>query len=138
VTDPLAAIIAATRALRVENIGFLTPYAPQVSARMRGRLEQAGLSIASFGSFEESHDPTVARITPDAIRRGAIAVAEQAPCDAIFIACTNLRCLDVIPEIEAETGIPVLSSNQAMGWHMLRLAGVNDQRPGFGRLFSAH
>ena len=53
-----------------------------------------------------------------------------------MISCTNLRCLRIIPRIEARTGIPVISSNQALGWHMLRLAGVNERMPAFGRLFS--
>jgi maleate isomerase len=29
----------------------------------------------------------------------------------------------------------VTSSNHALAWHCLRLAGVDDQIPGFGKLF---
>ncbi len=39
--------------------------------------------------------------------------------------------------IEAETGIPITSSNPAMAWHALRLAGVGDAMPQWGRLFEA-
>lgn len=135
VTNPLAGIIAAGRRLGIERIGFITPYVPMVSSRMRGRLEDAGFEIAGFGSFEEGDDRVVARITEASIRSAALRMAQGAPCDGVVIACTNLRCLNVIAEIEAETGLPVLSSNQAMGWHMLRLAGVQDSVPGMGRLF---
>lgn len=136
VTDPLSAIIAAGRALSARRLGFITPYLPQVSLRMRQALEQAGYEIAAFGSFEESDDRVVARITERAIVSAAEQVAGQAPCEAIVVSCTNLRCLRVIPQIEASIGVPVISSNQALGWHMLRLSGINEPMPAFGRLFA--
>lgn len=136
VTDPLAAITAAGRALGVRRLGFITPYLPEVSQQMRLVLEQAGFEIAAFGSFEESDDRVVAKITESAIVAAATHVAGLAPCDALVISCTNLRCLRVIAQIETHTGIPVISSNQALGWHMLRLSGINKPTPTLGRLFS--
>lgn len=139
VSDPLAALIAAGRHLGVTRLGFLTPYVAEVSARMREKLTDAGFEIVAFGSFEEGNDHVVARITEGSIREGAMQVAAQAECDAIVIACTNLRCLNVIPEIEAATGIPVLSSNLALCWHMLELAGLHEYtgpRPELGQLFA--
>ncbi len=136
VTNPLSAIIAAGRSLKAARLAFVTPYVAQVSQQMREELERAGFEIAAFGSFEQSDDRVVARITPQAILHAALSVAAQAPCDAIVISCTNLHCLSVIPEIEAQSGLPTISSNQALAWHMLRLAKVNDKRPSFGRLFT--
>lgn len=136
VTDPLAAILAACRHLGTRRLGFVTPYIPEVSSRMRGKIEAAGFEIAGFGSFEEDRDRVVARITPASILRAVEAVAAQAPCDAVFVSCTNLRCLDIIPEAEARLGIPVISSNTALAWHMLRLAGVGDCPDRLGRLFA--
>ncbi|MCE8548449.1 aspartate/glutamate racemase family protein [Ruegeria pomeroyi] len=136
VTDPLAAIIASCRHLGAKRLGFVTPYIPEVSAGMRGKLEQAGFEIAGFGSFEEGNDRVVARITKNSILAAVENVAAQAPCDAIFVSCTNLRCLDVIAIAEERVGVPVLSSNLALAWHMLQLADVKDSRPGLGRLFA--
>ncbi|MHA6268216.1 maleate cis-trans isomerase family protein [Aliiroseovarius sp. CAU 1755] len=135
VTDPLSAIIAAGRHLGVTRLGFLSPYVAEVSQSMRDRLTDSGFQITSFGSFEESNDRIVGRITPASILAAARQVADAAPCDAIVISCTALRCLDIMPEIEAQTGTPVLASNPALAWHMLQLAGVTDPRAGFGRLF---
>lgn len=137
VTNPLAAIIAAGQSLGAKRLGFITPYVPAVSQRMRDALEDAGFEIATFGSFEEGDDRVVARISESAIKAAAERMAAETPCDAIVIACTNLRCLRVIPQIEAQTGVPVISSNQAMGWHMLRLSGVDEPISGFGRLLLA-
>lgn len=135
VTDPLAAIIAAGRALEARRLGFVTPYVAEVSARMRDKLEEAGFEIASFGSFEEGNDRVVARITPASILAAIERVADAAPCDAVVVSCTNLRCLDIIEEAEARIGTPVITSNQAMAWHMLRLAGVPHRREVGGQLF---
>ena len=135
VTNPLAAIIAAGQSLGAKRLGFITPYVPTVSLRMRQALEQSGFEIASFGSFEEGDDRVVARITESAIMAAAVRVANAAPCDALGFACTNLRCLRIIPQIEAQTGIPVVASNQAMGWHMLRLSGIDEPISDFGNLF---
>lgn len=135
VTDPLAAIIAAGRHLKVLRLGFVTPYIAEVSAGMRKKLEAAGFEIAGFGSFEEGNDQVVARITESSILAAIEKVAAEAPCDAMVVSCTNLRVLDVIATAEERTGVPVLSSNQALAWHMLRLAGIEDRLSGFGRLF---
>jgi maleate isomerase len=55
--------------------------------------------------------------------------------DAVFVSCTSVRLLDAVCDIEAETGLPVTSSNHALAWHCLRLAGVAETRPELGRLF---
>ena len=55
--------------------------------------------------------------------------------EALFISCSNFRTLDIIPALEAETGVPVITSNQAALWGTLR--SLRDRRvvPGAGRLF---
>jgi maleate isomerase len=55
--------------------------------------------------------------------------------DAVFVSCTSIRLVDAVAGIEADTGIATTSSNHAMAWHCLRLAGVEDTLPGLGRLF---
>jgi maleate isomerase len=50
------------------------------------------------------------------------------------VSCTSLRLAEAVADIEAELGKPATSSNHAMAWHALRLAGVTDQLPTRGRL----
>jgi maleate isomerase len=137
VTDPLTAVKAACDALGVTRLGFVTPYVPEVSTAMRASLENDGLEIVASGSFEQAEEHVVARITPESILEAIIGVAATAPCQAVFVSCTNARTLDIIERAEQRLGIPVLSSTQALAWHMLRLAGIDDLRPGCGRLFAA-
>ena len=53
---------------------------------------------------------------------------------ALLIPCTDFEAVDLIAPLERDLGTPVLTSNQATMWHALRLAGIQDGVPGFGRL----
>lgn len=136
VTDPISALLAACTHLGVRRLGFVTPYVAEVSAAMRARLEGSGLEIAGFGSFEQIEDRVVAGISEASTLAAIEKVAGIGTCDAIFASCTNLRGFGIIERAEAATGVPVLTSNLALGWHMLRLAGAETAGRGPGRLFA--
>ncbi|MFT7596674.1 MAG: maleate isomerase [Paracoccaceae bacterium] len=124
VTEPLSALVAASAALGIHRLAFLSPYVETVSGRLRDALRAKGVQTPVFGTFAESEEAKVVRISPDAIRQAALDLAAQGNSDAIFLSCTNLNTLDIIAPLEAETGLPVLSSNQVLAWHMCQLAGV--------------
>lgn len=134
VTNPLTALIAACESLELKNLALLSPYVESVSENLRNRLAEAGIQTPVFGSFEEAEEAKVARIDKTSLVNAAKAVAETG-VDGLFLSCTNLRTLDSIDELEADLGIPVLSSNQVMAWHMGRLAQARTAFRGPGRLF---
>lgn len=136
VTDPISATLAACAVLNIKTLGFVTPYVAEVSAAMRSLLEDNGLTISAFGSFEEEDDRVVARIAPSSIRAAAHQINDSASCDAVFISCTNLRVASLARTLEEDLGKPVLSSNLTLGWHMLQLAGVSEPKLAFGCLFN--
>lgn len=135
VTNPLSALIAACRALQVTRLGFLSPYIAEVSAGLRGALADQGIACTALGTFNEAQEARVARIDPASIRAAALDLMQNAAADAVFMSCTNLRTLSIINDLEGDLDLPVLSSNQVMGWHMARLSGAMAQIPGrLGRL----
>ncbi len=135
-TNPISAMRAALGALRVDRIGVVTPYTAEVTAGMVAHLEQRGVGVAAVGSFLEEDDRMVSHITEAAVAAAAGRIGARPGCRALFVSCTSLRTFGIIGELEADLGIPVVSSNQALYWHMLRLAGVDDAAPGLGRLFT--
>ena len=135
VTDPVTALVAACRALEITRLALLTPYSPAVSDRLRQVLAGQGIATPVFGSFELEEEAKVVRIDADSIRAAATALAQEGGVDALFLSCTNLRTFDLIAPLEGALGLPVLSSNQVLGWHLLRQAGVRAEGP--GRLFQA-
>ncbi|HYZ25518.1 MAG TPA: hypothetical protein VE597_01290 [Geminicoccaceae bacterium] len=134
-TTPITAAFAAFRALEVRRLALLTPYRDDVNRFMRDYIEARGFAVPVMGSFNQGDDRKAARIDAASIRDAAVDLGRSAGVDAVFVSCTSLRLIDAIGEIEAEIGKPVTSSNHAMAWHCLRLAGVIDPRPGFGMLF---
>ncbi|NVO23273.1 aspartate/glutamate racemase family protein [Donghicola mangrovi] len=124
VTNPLAAALHACRTLNLTRIGIVSPYIPTVAEPIRNAFEQGGLTVPETISFGEEIEARVARIAPTSIAEAARTLAARNQLDGIFLSCTNLRTLGIIPELEADLGLPVLSSNQVLAWHMAQLAGV--------------
>jgi maleate isomerase len=135
VTNPITAAIAGMKKLGAKRIALLTPYIEEVNQRFRGYIEARGLEVTVMGSFNHENDNEVARISTASIRDAMIELGQEPTVDGIFVSCTSLRVADIAEEVEQATGKPVTSSNLALAWHCLRLAGVEDPVPGFGRLF---
>ena len=134
-TTPITAAFAAFKALGARRIGVMTPYAPEVNAVVRAYLDAHGVEVAAFATFDKRDDREAARISVDSIAEGIATMVRHTSLDAVFVSCTSLRLAERVAAIEAEVGIPVTSSDHALAWHCLRLAGVNDAVPGAGRLF---
>ena len=135
-SNPITACKAALTVLGLRRIALVTPYPPEVTIEMQRNLRAAGFDIIAMSSFNQSDDFTVARISSASILNAILAVGAREEVDGVFVSCTSLRALEIIPEAEACIGKPVISSNQALAWHLLRLADQINQNFGFGRLFS--
>ena len=134
-TNPLTACKAALATFGIRRFALVTPYEPSVTIEMQRNLSDAGFETGAVASFNQSDDFTVARISSDSILDAILSVGRRESCEAVFVSCTNLRVLPVIAEAEARLGKPVISSNQALAWHLMRLAGLGDQLDHAGRLF---
>ena len=124
VTDPLTAVLAQIDALGLNRVGVLSPYTPEVSAPILTAFRNAGINVPDTLSFNESTEARVARIDPASTEAAAMALAARTPLDGLFLSCTNLQTLPILAPLQDVLGIPVLSSNAALAWHMKRLAGV--------------
>ncbi|WP_027256799.1 maleate cis-trans isomerase family protein [Leisingera aquimarina] len=134
-TNPLTACKAALQALKLKRIALVTPYAPEVTTEMRDNLAAAGFEVNAIGTFNQSDDFKVARISSNSILAAVREVGQRDDCDGVFVSCTSLRALPIIAEAEEALGKPVLSSNQVTAWHLARLAGLRDSVAGAGMLF---
>ena len=134
-SNPISACKAAFMALGVRRLALVTPYAPSVTLEMQANLSAAGFDINAVASFNQSSDLVVARITAESILDAVLKIGARSDCDGVFVSCTSLRALGIIAEAEARLGKPVVSSNQALAWHLMRLAGLTDAPPGVGKLF---
>ena len=122
------AILTALRALNAKKIVLLTPYIDSVNAHHGFEvIEEVGLGVNT--------NAEMAKLSPQIW----VDLARKHQCedaDAYFISCTAVRSAEVIEEIEALVGRPVITSNQAMVWYALRKNAIANNQPGFGSLFS--
>lgn len=131
---PSSAAFDAFAALGAGRVSLLTPYSPAVTDEMAQYFTAHGPEVVSAACFGLTDDRQMARISEGSIIEAGIAACD-AGADALFLSCTALRAAPCVQRIEDRLGKPVVSSNQAMVWRCLRLAGISDAVPGYGRLF---
>jgi len=135
VTPPRAAC-EGFAALGIRRIALVTPYLPETTAPMMGYFEARGLEVVTAHCLGLADDREIARVTPGTIRAAALA-ADGPGAEAIFLSCTALRAVPMIADLEALTGKPVISSNQALLWRLLHHANLPPAPGDWGRLFAA-
>lgn len=122
VTDPLRATIACAAEHGVSRFALLSPYIEAVNATLRQAFAKNGISMDVFGTFGVKEEAKVVRISKDSVIEAATALGSDPGVEAVFISCTNLRTIDALAAVSSRIGKPVFSSNQALAWHMRRLA----------------
>ena len=134
VTTPIEAGAEGLRQLGCRRISLLVPYRQATADLVSGFFEDHGFAIDRKATFDLDGDPDMNRVTAeDLIAAGSRIIHHES--DALFISCTGLRTAPVIAALEAAIGKPVVTSNQALAWHALRLGNVGDRVAGRGRLF---
>ncbi|HTN95976.1 MAG TPA: Asp/Glu racemase [Nordella sp.] len=139
ISTPIEAGLAALHKLGTTKIALLTPYRPATSDLVAGFFEESGLSIRAKTTLNLVGDLDMNRVSADCLAAAARSCLAQAPgSEALFISCTGLRTSSVIQRLEDEVRLPVVTSNQALAWHCLRIAGNTHKVAGHGRLFAVH
>lgn len=127
------AMVEALRALDVRRIGLVTPYTLERTDIMQEFLGRMGFETVAVESRDFSIGSSDPREWYETNRQPGWVAYEMArkvavpEADAIVISATNFRTLDVLDALEADTGKPVMSTNQAILWAVLGRLGV---RPG--------
>ncbi|MDX3229741.1 decarboxylase [Streptomyces sp. ME19-01-6] len=114
------ALLEALQEIGARRIAVVTPYTKSVTDSLEEYLGEAGITVTGRAYLGlTSHIWKVPyRDVVDMARQAVVGAA-----DALFISCTNLPTYDVIPQLEAELRMPVLSANQVTMWAALRAMG---------------
>jgi len=133
-TNPIAAASAALRAFKAEKISILTPYSDEINASIAESIQAQGFQILNIDGFGLEDDIEMTGLPLAALTEAALQVCD-ASADALFISCTAIRAASIVDTLEQKLGKPVITSNQALVWHCLRLMKNFSPVKGFGRLF---
>ncbi len=125
-----AAAVDALRALGAARVSVASPYEPWLNEKLRSYLKECGFEVLAIKGFgTQAH----ATFTPEQ-NAALVAEVDRAEAQAIFISCSNFRTLEIIEPLEEKLGKPVVTSNSASIWKMLRLMDDSRSLPGSGRL----
>jgi len=127
------AMVDGLKAVGAKRVAVLSPHPPEIAEKLKEYLEESGFEIPCLVGLGLDI-PQINNTSPGDIYRHVRSM-DLSNADAIFIAATNFRAIDVIEAIEADIGLPVVSSNQVVMWTALRKLGIADKPEGYGRLW---
>lgn len=127
-------VLDALNALEAKRIVVGTPYLDEINEAEAQFLLEHSFDVLDIQGLNIASGQDMGRVTPAYWAEFAQAI-DTPDADAIFLSCSGIRALEAVPAIEAATGKPVVTSNQAHMWSCLRRAGIDDKLTGFGRLF---
>jgi maleate isomerase len=133
VVTPIGAAKQALRAIDASRIAVMTPYVAETTQVIVDHFAANGFDVTGQFAMEYEDDRDMAVIDPEDILNAArMSIAPGA--EAVFISCTALPAARIVPYLEKELGLPVVTSNLAGIWLSLRLAGWAAPRPELGVL----
>lgn len=139
-TTASTAMVRALDALNVDSVTAVTPYNPSDNESLRAFLEGNGVAVDAMAGLDLSatDEEDVMEISEETAQDtyNRVVDAYEAESDAVLVTATNLACLETIETLEADLGVPVVASNQAILWHSLSLSGIDPTVPGAGRLLA--
>ena len=133
-TTTSTSVIDALNRMGIKKVSIAMPYIEEVSRAGIKFVEDNGIRVLNAKWLNKSGFD-IPMTSKETIFNLAMEV-DKPESEALFISCTNLHTFELIEELELALKKPVITSNQATLWNMLRLAGIKDKIGGYGQLLS--
>ena len=133
-TTTSTSVLDAFRKLGIKKVSMAMPYVEQVSRTAQKFVEDNGVKVLKAKWLNKA-GTDIAEVSKETLYHLAREVDDQ-ESQAIFISCIGLHTIEIIEKLENDLQKPVITSNQATMWNMLRLANINDRIQGYGQLLS--
>jgi maleate isomerase len=132
-TTTSTALIEALQYLGVSRIVLGSAYDDKVNAIAQSFLAANGVEVLAAHGLGLVDNLVVGRLDVSSAYELARKI-DRPDAEAIVLACTNWKTMDVIERLERELGKPVISTTQASVWAALRAIGGIEGVPGYGQL----
>ena len=127
------AMAAALTARGVRRVGIVTPYVDLTNKRLEAFLGQYGIEVTRLETFDMLDMFDHAKIQPHDVYH-QVKRAATGNEDAIFVACTQVRALEVVDMLEQDLGVCVMSAVQATIWQTYKTIGIDPKLQTYGSL----
>ncbi len=115
------------------RVDVVTPYVQLTNERLKQFLKTFGIDVVKLGTFDMLDMFDHAKIQPEEIYRKVKDITTP-DAEAVFVACTQLRALEVVDMLERDLGKPVYSAEQASAWQAYDAMGVDPKITSCGSL----
>ena len=115
------------------TFAVVTPYVELTNERLKQFLKAFGIDVVELGTFDMLDMFDHAKIQPEAVYE-KVKEIDCREAEAVFVACTQVRALEVVEVLEKDLGKPVYTANQASAWEAFRLLGVDPGITNYGSL----
>lgn len=133
-----SAVLEVFKKLKLKKIVMATPYHKEVVEKEVEYFEKniPGFKILATNNLGIIGGLPKGNLYPPSAHIAAKEVYIK-EAEAIFISCTNWRTIEIINLLERDTGKPVITSNQATMWAILRKIGICSGNDEYGQLLSS-
>jgi maleate cis-trans isomerase len=132
------AIGEAVQALGASRIALVSPYSAQVIGRAKAYYEtRYGLSVVAMEGFGATDAYAIGGLSADNATDAFVRI-DRPEIEVLVVPGGNFPTMRHVAGWERRFGKPVITTNQAALWAMLRVMGVSAPLPGLGRLLEQH
>ena len=133
----LTAVSRGCRAVGLKRVVMASPFPEDQDERLVKFLEHDGIEVVAFRGLGCPNANVIWELAPETGYDLAMELLREHPeVDGVYMPCNKWRTVGVIERIEKESGKPVVTNTQAWTWEALRLMGIKDAVPGYGRLLT--
>ena len=130
------ALVDALTAMSWGRVALVMPYMTPLARQVVAYLEAEGIEIVDWAALEVADNAEVGCIPGDRVLEAARSL-DLSRADALVISCcVQMPSLPLVPVVEQELGLPVLSAATAGAFCLLRALGLPAELPDAGLLLA--
>ncbi len=134
-TSTLQSIVEALRLLNMDRLVITSPYPEEMDRLETTFFQENGFSVINARGLGLKSAIALAEVSPEEIYR-LCSESWNSQANGLLISCMNFNPLPVIQALELALRVPVVTSNTATLWKVLRTIGLNEPVRGYGKLLS--
>jgi maleate isomerase len=117
-------VAEALRFLKAKRIIVATPYTDDINTLEKSFLEDQGFEVLTIEGLGLSDPDAIRDVKPWEVYHLSRKIWRK-NADALFVSCTGIETFSIIQALEDDFSKPVITSNQASLWYMLKTIGIN-------------
>lgn len=127
------AVVKALKHLEIKTVAVATPYIDEINELERRFLSLSGFKVTDLKGLGIKDNLKIGKVDEKTLLDLVLNLNHE-NADGIFISCTNLPTINVIGKLEDKLKKPVISSNTATLWAMLKKLEASIKIKGYGIL----